>query len=220
MSTPGTEDGGGRDERAQVLLTLTAGAVNAFGFLSLGGVFTSVVTANSALIGIGLGSGHLSVGGLAALAVLGYIAGAAGGSWLAAHRGDSYLAAELLVLWAVAAGWAAAGGHPHGAARTALLVAVAAAMGCQSAGLRVTAGAGVTTAYLTGLLTGAVAELVTARRLQTRSLLVVAALVAGAAAFALTERGLRGAAAALPALLATAAWLEQRRARRRPSGGG
>ncbi|MET7271114.1 YoaK family protein [Streptomyces flaveolus] len=196
------------------LLAFSAGAVNAWGFLSLGGVFTSVVTANSAMIGIGLGDGRLGLGALAGLAVLGYVLGAAGGSWTAARaqraarlRAADFLLLEAVLLWTAAAWWTAAGGHPGGAASTAMLGVASAAMGCQNAGVRVALGAHVATAYLTGMLTQAVAEAVTRRRLQRRALLTAGLLICGAAAFALFRRWLPGAAAMLPALLVTAAWL-------------
>ncbi|WP_399894928.1 YoaK family protein [Streptomyces sp. BBFR51] len=196
------------------LLTVSAGAVNALGFLSLGGVFTSVVTANSAMFGIGLGSVDRELGGLAGLAVLCYVLGAAAGSWAAARaqRGTrspaaDFLLLELVLLWTVAAWWLSAAGHPSGWARTVMLGTVSAAMGCQSAGVRVTLGAKVTTAYLTGLLTQAVAEAVTARRPPRRALVTMGLLVLGAAAFTLLERWLHGVSAVFPALLVTAAWL-------------
>ncbi|WP_346010769.1 YoaK family protein [Streptomyces sp. SID5910] len=194
------------------LLAFSAGAVNALGFLSLGGVFTSVVTANSAMIGIGLGGGRPAFGALAGLAVLGYVLGAAGGSWTAARAQRSapaagFLLLEAVLLWTVAVWWAAADGHPGGAARTVMLGLASAAMGCQNAGVRVSLGAHVATAYLTGMLTQAVAEAVTRRRLQRRALMTVGLLICGAAAFALLGRWLPGVAGMLPALLVTGAWL-------------
>ncbi|MFI1753272.1 DUF1275 family protein [Streptomyces sp. NPDC020571] len=196
------------------MLTFSAGAVNAWGFLSLGGVFTSVVTANSALTGVGLGGGDPTLGALAAVAVLCYVLGAAGAAWAAgrAQRGgrlhpSGFLLLELLLLWAVVGWWLAVPGDPSGAERTAMLGTVAAAMGCQNAGVRVAMGAQVPTAYLTGLLTGAVAEAVTARRIQWPALVTMALLITGAAAATLLERLLPGATPLLPALLVTAAWL-------------
>ncbi|MEU1870107.1 YoaK family protein [Streptomyces sp. NPDC019793] len=196
------------------LLTFSAGAVNAWGFLSLGGVFTSVVTANSALTGVGLGGADPKLGALAAVAVLCYVLGAAGAAWAASHapRGGrlgpvGFLLLELLLLWAVVGWWLAVHGDPAGWERTAMLGTVAAAMGCQNAGVRVALGARVPTAYLTGLLTGAVAEAVTARRVQWPALVTLTLLILGAAAATLLERLLPGAVPLLPALLVTAAWL-------------
>ncbi|MFD9024286.1 YoaK family protein [Streptomyces parvulus] len=195
-------------------MTFSAGAVNAWGFLTLGGVFTSVVTANSALIGIGLGGADPKLGGLAAVAVLCYVLGAAGAGRAAGrprrsgrpHRAD-FLLLELLLLWAVVGWWLAADGDPSGGERTAMLGTVAAAMGCQNAGVRVAMGAQMPTAYLTGLLTGAVTDAVTDRRIQWRVLSTTTLLILGAAAVSLLERLLPESAPLLPALLVTAAWL-------------
>jgi uncharacterized membrane protein YoaK (UPF0700 family) len=199
------------------LLTFSAGAVNAWGFLALGGVFTSVVTANSALTGIGLGGADPTLGALAALAVLCYLLGVAGAACAASRaqgggrlRPVDFLLLELLLLWAVVGWWLAVHGDPSGGERTAMLGTVAAAMGCQNAGVRVALGARVPTAYLTGLLTGAVAEAVTARRVQWPALATMALLILGAAAATLLERLLPGAVPLLPALLVTAAWLNAR----------
>ncbi|WP_245235246.1 YoaK family protein [Streptomyces violaceorubidus] len=196
------------------LLTASAGAVNAWGFLSLGGVFTSVVTANSALIGVGLGGADAKLGALAAVAVLCYVLGAAAAGWTAgrARRGgrprpSGFLLIELLLLWAVVGWWLAVDGDPSVGERTAMLGTVAAAMGCQNAGVRVAMGAQAPTAYLTGLLTGAVTDAVTARRVPWRVLATMALLVLGAASVTLLERLLPRAAPLLPALLVTAAWL-------------
>ncbi|MGW0295213.1 DUF1275 family protein [Streptomyces anthocyanicus] len=105
------------DTWAARLLTFSAGAVNAWGFLALGGVFTSVVTANSALTGVGLGGADPRLGALAAVAVLCYVLGAAGAGWAAGHaqrggrlRPADFLLLELVLLWAVVAWWLAAGG--------------------------------------------------------------------------------------------------------------
>ncbi|NEV86369.1 DUF1275 domain-containing protein [Streptomyces tendae] len=197
------------------LLTFSAGAVNAWGFLSLGGVFTSVVTANSALIGVGLGGADPTLGGLAAVAVLCYVLGAAAAGRAAGHaqRGGrrppraGFLLLELLLLWAVVGWWLAVDGDPSSGQRTAMLGTVAAAMGCQNAGVRVVMGAQLPTAYLTGLLTGAVTDAVTDRRIQWRVLATTTLLILGAAGATLLERLLPGVAPLLPALLVTAAWL-------------
>ncbi|MGW4545024.1 YoaK family protein [Streptomyces violaceorubidus] len=196
------------------LLTVSAGAVNAWGFLSLGGVFTSVVTANSALIGVGLGGAEARLGALAGVAVLCYVLGAAAAGWTAgrARRGghprpSGFLLLELLLLWAVVGWWLAVDGDPSVGERTAMLGTVAAAMGCQNAGVRVAMGAQAPTAYLTGLLTGAVTDAVTARRVPWRVLTTMALLILGAASVTLLERLLPRTAPLLPALLVTAAWL-------------
>ncbi len=209
------------DAWAARLLTFSAGAVNALGFLALGGVFTSVVTANSALTGVALGGAETTLGVRAALAVVCYVLGAAAGSWTAAraHRGGrsrpaGFLLLELLLLWSVAGWWLAADGGPDAGQGTAVLGMLAAAMGCQNAGVRLTMGARAPTAYLTGLLTGAVAEALTARRVHWQALGNTTLLIVGATAATLLERSLHGAAPLLPALLVTAAWATVRAAPR------
>ncbi|MEW2290122.1 YoaK family protein [Streptomyces sp. NPDC047841] len=202
----------GRSGAVRHLLTLAAGAANAFGFLALDGVFTSVVTANSALLGLRLGDAHLAAARLVAVALLGYVAGTAAGGLVAAGRGRlrgagirGGLLLEALLLWLVVCGWLGWDMAPHGAARTLLLFLTALAMGCQNGSVRVTAGSEITTAYLTGLLTSAVTEFATRGRLRTRSVGIVAALIAGAAVEGAVHRWLRPAAPLVPALLVTAA---------------
>ncbi|GGM22654.1 hypothetical protein GCM10010129_78720 [Streptomyces fumigatiscleroticus] len=90
-------------------LLLTAGAANAFGFLALGGVFTSVVTADTALLGLHPGGGTFAAAGPVAVALLGHCAGAAAGSLVSGGRGRlpaggvrAGLALESTLLWLVA----------------------------------------------------------------------------------------------------------------------
>ncbi|MFF5554048.1 DUF1275 family protein [Streptomyces olivaceoviridis] len=202
----------GRNGATRHLLTLAAGAANAFGFLALDGVFTSVVTANSALLGLHLGSAHLAAARLVAVALIGYVVGAAAGGLVAAGRGRlrgagirGGLLLEALLLWLVVCGWLGWHMAPHGAARTLLLFLTALAMGCQNGSVRVTAGSEVTTAYLTGLLTSTVTAFATRGRLQARSVGIVASLIAGAAVDGAVYRWLRPGAPLVPALLVTAA---------------
>lgn len=112
---------------------------------------------------------------------------------------------ELLLLGAVVGWWLTADGGPGGGERTALPGTPAAATGRQNAGVRLTMGARVPTAYLTGLPTGAVAEAVTDRRVQWPALVTTALLSLGATAATLLERLLHAAAPLLPALPVTAA---------------
>jgi uncharacterized membrane protein YoaK (UPF0700 family) len=192
------------------LLTLAAGAANAFGFFALGGVFTSVVTANSALLG--LRNAHLAAARLVAVALLGYVVGAVVGGLVAAGRGRlrgtgirGGLLLEALLLWLVVGGWLYWYMAPHGAARALLLFLMAAAMGCQNGSVRVTAGSEMTTAYLTGLFTATITAFAIEGRLQARSLVVVASLIAGAVVDGAVCRWLRPAAPFVPALLVTVA---------------
>ncbi|GLX49197.1 hypothetical protein Shyhy01_21470 [Streptomyces hygroscopicus subsp. hygroscopicus] len=201
----------GHSGTTRYLLTLAAGAANAFGFLALG-VFTSVVTANSALLGLRLGSAEPATAGSVAVALLGYLVGAAAGTVVSAGRGRvpgsgirGGLLLEVLSLWLVTGGWLIWHGAPHGGGRVLLLLLTAMAMGCQNAGVRVTAGGDVTTAYLTGLLTSIVTAFVGQGRLSVRNVGVVLSLVAGAAAEGAAYRWLHTGAPLVPVLLVTAA---------------
>jgi uncharacterized membrane protein YoaK (UPF0700 family) len=202
----------GRSGTTRLLLTLAAGAANAFGFLALGGVFTSVVTADSALVGIQFGGAHLTAVRVVAVALLGYLAGAAAGGLLAGGRGSvagagirGGLLLEALVLWLVVLGWLAWHPATHSAARALLLLCTAVAMGCQNGSVVVTTGGGVTTAFVTGLLTSTVTDIVTKGRLRRGNVCVVLALIAGAAVESAVYCWLRPAVPLVPALLVTAA---------------
>ncbi|MFD7713690.1 DUF1275 family protein [Streptomyces sp. NPDC059785] len=194
------------------LLMLAAGAANAFGFLALGSVFTSVVTANSVLLGLRLGGGSLAAVGPVALALLGYGLGAAAGGLVSAGRGRlpaggirAGLALETALLWLSAGVWPASHQEPGTGLRTLLLFVLAIALGCQNGSVRVTAGSDVTTGYLTGLVTSAITALVTRGAFRARDAAVVLTLVAGALAEGAAHRWLSWSTPVLPAVLVTAA---------------
>jgi uncharacterized membrane protein YoaK (UPF0700 family) len=145
-----------------VILALTAGAVDAVSYLRLGKVFSSVITGNLALLGVSAGQRSAGLAMNAGLALAGYGVGVLAGGALARtpekdqpawpRRATVALAAELIVLAGFSGGWLAAGGHPSGAARVALLVVAAAGMGMQSAAVRRLGP--MSTTYLTSTLTG------------------------------------------------------------------
>jgi uncharacterized membrane protein YoaK (UPF0700 family) len=173
-----------------VLLTLTTGAVDASCFLHLGNVFSSVITGNLVLLGVAAAtqSGSLAIHSGTALA--GYSAGVLIGAPIATRRargGETWplsvtvtLAAEFCVLAGFSVGWELTGGSPGSTARLLLIAALAIAMGIQSAAVRELGG--MSTTYLTGTLTAVISELATRDRAPgfTRSLGVLAAVVAGA----------------------------------------
>jgi uncharacterized membrane protein YoaK (UPF0700 family) len=145
-----------------VALTLTTGAVDAVSYLRLGKVFSSIITGDLALLGVAAGQGHGALAVNGGLALAGYGLGALAGGAIAGIpaegqppwplRSTAALAAELLVLAGFGGGWLAAGGHPAGAARLALLGLAAASMGMQSAAVRRLGQ--MSTTYLTATLTG------------------------------------------------------------------
>ncbi len=196
-----------------VLLTVTTGAVDATSFLSLGHVFSSVVTGTMVLLGIAAGTHDPALAVNCAVALASYVAGVVvgaplavrrAGRWLAgwpvrrAHRTTRHheiwpswltvaLALELSVLAAFCVGWELAGGRPSGVAQRLLLATVGVAMGIQGATIRQLGE--ISTTYLTGTLTGLISGLATGRRPTGlwRSLGIFAALVIGALTAALIK---------------------------------
>jgi uncharacterized membrane protein YoaK (UPF0700 family) len=176
-------------------LAMTAGATDAISFLGLGGVFSSVMTANMVLLGLSAGTHNGRLALHAAAALTGYIVGAAAGSRVTAPSGRpacrwpapvfAVLAGEGVVLVGVAVGWEIAGAHPGGAAQVALLGGAAAAMGSQSAAVRALGIPGISTTYMTGLLTGVLGDLVVpgapavGGRLRLLAALIVGAVASG-----------------------------------------
>jgi len=175
-----------------VLLTLTTGAVDASCFLSLGHVFSSVITGNLILIGVAAATQSGSLAAYSGTALAGYSAGVLIGAPIATRRasgGETWplrvtvtLVAEFCVLAGFSAGWELAGGSPGSTARLLLIAALAAAMGIQSAAVRELGG--MSTTYLTGTLTAVITEVATRDRSPgfARSLGVLAAVVSGAVA--------------------------------------
>lgn len=174
-----------------VLLTVTTGAVDAASFLALGHVFGSVITGNLVLLGVAANAAQPALAAHSAVALAGYMAGAAIGAPIAVH-GDGHgrtwppsvtvtLVVELGVLAAFSIAWEVAGAAPHGAVQLALVAVLAAAMGLQAAAVRRLGQ--MSSTYLTSTLTGLVAGLVTGSKPDgmQRSLGVLAAIIAGAA---------------------------------------
>jgi uncharacterized membrane protein YoaK (UPF0700 family) len=151
-----------------VLLTLGSGGVDAVCFFGLGHVFTAVMTGN--LVLFGLNAGQAEVVGLlrAAVALAGYaVAAFAASRWLPGYavtapwpgRATAATSAELVLQAAVVAGWIALGGHPGVGMQFVLITGYALAMGIQSAITRALAIPGVSTTYVTGTMTGVLADL-------------------------------------------------------------
>jgi uncharacterized membrane protein YoaK (UPF0700 family) len=186
------DHGPARDWRV-VLLTITAGAVNAVSFIALGKVFSSVITGNMVLLGVAATTGNSTAAIHGGVALAGYAAGVLVGAPIAARGGEEHggtwsvsvtatLAAELVVLAAFCAGWEAARGHPHGGAQLALLIVVSAAMGIQASAVRRLGQ--MSSTYLTSTLTGVLAGLATRKAPDglARSLGSLTVIVAGAVA--------------------------------------
>ncbi|HEY6311951.1 MAG TPA: YoaK family protein, partial [Streptosporangiaceae bacterium] len=169
-----------------ISLTFGSGAADVTSFTRLGDVFTSVMTGNIVLWGLAAARGSLSLAAHTAVAIAGYIAGVACGTWVAhgvrasgasgpsEGAGDPggpgaegalpahvtwALSAEFVLLAGFAAGWEIDGASPAGWAQYALLAVLAAAMGVQSSAVKDMGLTEVSTTYLTGTLTGLVASL-------------------------------------------------------------
>lgn len=177
-----------------VVLAVAAGALDAACFTRLGQVFAGVMTGNLTLLGLAAANRSAGLAGRIAVALAGYVTGAAGGSIMtqwSAHRDTprrgpvlAVLVMELAALAGFTAGWALTGSRPAGAAQVGLLVAATVAAGLQAAAVR-SVGTKLSTTYLTGTLTTAVAGLVTGGQSRSGirwSLAVLAAHAAGAAA--------------------------------------
>jgi len=157
-----------------IALTFGSGAADVASFTRLGNVFTSVMTGNIVLWGLAVARGSLTLASHTAVAVGGYIAGVAVGTWVAhAVKEDEpsqdgvmpshviwVLLAELTLLAGFAAGWEGSGASPAGWAQFSLLATLAAAMGVQSSAVNDMGLTQVSTTYLTGTLTGLVSSLV------------------------------------------------------------
>jgi uncharacterized membrane protein YoaK (UPF0700 family) len=191
------------------VLTLATGATDAIGFISLGGVFTSVMTGNMVLLGVSAGRGDGALALHTGAAFVGYIAGSWLGARIAGHAVASQpvwpssistaLVAELTLLAVFGIWWEVAGGHPSGHATYALIAVNAVALGIQSGAVIRFGVNGLSTTYLTGTLTHVVASF-TRRQLSVsiRSVAILAALVGGAGLGAVLTVEVPRAAPAVP----------------------
>jgi uncharacterized membrane protein YoaK (UPF0700 family) len=178
------------------ILAVTAGATDAISFLGLGGVFSSVMTANMVLLGLSAGKHNGPLALHAGVALAGFIAGALAASRVAAPPAApadrvtspvlAVLIGEGMVLTGVAFGWEAAGAHPGGPAQFALLGGAAAAMGVQSAAVRALAIPGISTTYMTGLLVRELGDVAGGPGTAVSRLPLLAALIGGAIASGIT----------------------------------
>jgi uncharacterized membrane protein YoaK (UPF0700 family) len=188
---------GRRLDALLAVLAMTAGATDAITFLGLGSVFSSVMTANMVLLGLSAGRQDGPRALHAGVALTGYIVGALAASRVTARARQPagrwpssvfpVLVAEGVVLAGVTVGWEVAGAHPRGAAQLALLAGAAAAMGSQSAAVNALGIPGISTTYMTGMLTGILADLATPAGPAVGSRLrLLAALIVGAVASGIT----------------------------------
>jgi len=196
-----------------VVLAGAAGIMDAVAYLGLG-VFTTMMTGNTALLAFGVARGELAPILRAGLALAAFGAGTAIGALITGRspsRGEwrfvvtGALACEALLLGVFAAGWHLAG-PARGTGMTEFLIILSGlAMGIQSAAIRYLGIPGVATTYITATLTSLSAELVGCTRsndgTHARRVRLLAAVVVSYALGALVGAVLEARAATL------AAWL-------------
>jgi uncharacterized membrane protein YoaK (UPF0700 family) len=185
-----------------VVLAITSGATDAIGFLALGSAFTSVMTGNMVLLGIGAAHGDLTALGLTATALASFVAGAALGARLAGSpQADDprwpraitrALAVETALFGIFAVCWWTLGSDPPDNALLPLLAINAAALGLQSSAVQRFGVSGLSTTYLTGTLTTVIIRLTSGKKLAevSHSLWILLGLVVGAAIGAFLVRHL------------------------------
>jgi uncharacterized membrane protein YoaK (UPF0700 family) len=196
-----------------IAMTFVAGCVDGISYLGLDRVLTANMTGNAVLLGLAIGQTR----GLrvlnSAVALAGFGLGVAFGARLVDPGRDRLvwsprltrtLAVELALLAAFSAVWWASGPKPLGLAHAGLIALSSMAMGVQSAAARRCAVSGVSTTYITGTLTGLMADLAVLGVASVnwgRSAAVLTALIAGAALGALTQARFPMAAPIVPAIL-------------------
>lgn len=186
-----------RQSSVVLLLTAISGFVDAVGLVSLGGAFTSVMTGNMVLTGIGVARGEQTLAATSIGAVLCYLVGCMVGArvaglpltgqpdWPPSVRRALMMEFALFAVsglgWWVLQPW-----HSHGA-RVPLLFCNAVALGMQSAAVNRLGVSGLSTTYLTGTLTGIAVSFATGRPLAVvrRPIGQLCLLVAGGALGAL-----------------------------------
>ena len=150
------------------MLTAAAGSADAVSYLGLGRVFTANMTGNLVLLGVAIAQGQLagSIRSILAFAAfgLGVLVGVrvTAGTEPAAVWPRSVilpLVGELGLLVALLTGWEIAGDRPEALMLDVLVALSAGAMGMQTAAARRSGVVGVTTTFVTGMLTGLIAEL-------------------------------------------------------------
>ncbi|MDJ1137114.1 YoaK family protein [Streptomyces iconiensis] len=161
-----------------VVLTFVTGIVDAVSFLALDRVFVANMTGNVVFLGFALAGSHELSAPAALLALLTFLAAAAGGGRLVGHIGHrERLFATLVLVHAVLVG-ASLAGAAWRVSHYALIVALACGMGLQNAVVRGLAVPDMATTVLTTTLTGMVSDRPGAP--MVRRLLSVVAMFAGA----------------------------------------
>ena len=152
-----------------LLLAFTAGCVDAISYLGLGRIFTANMTGNTVLLGLALGQAQGLAALRSAVALAGYLAGAACGALLIGRAAKQTLwppavtticACELLILAALSVTGAVLPSPSAGGVIDLFILLAAAAMGLQSIAVTALGIRGVATTYITGTWTTMMAGLV------------------------------------------------------------
>ncbi|MBV9594444.1 MAG: DUF1275 domain-containing protein [Actinobacteria bacterium] len=199
-----------------IVLALNSGAIDAVGFVALGGAFTSVMTGNMILFGISMSAGARGLMLRSGSAIVLFAVGAFVGARIARRpqaddpvwprRVTVALSIELLALAAFASIWWSVGNHPAGGTQLLLLALDATALGVQSSAILRFGLSGLSTTYMTGTLTTAVSGLASGRhpRHMLPSAQILIAIIGGAAIELVLVRHAAGMVP-LPSLLAVGA---------------
>ena len=154
------------------LLAMVSGATDAIGFVTLGGVFTSVMTGNMVLFGLGVARGDGDLLANSATAIVAFIVGCAVGARIAGRpeSGDPpwpravtvalIFEVTLFALYAIGYEFADRG-HPNSSVQPVLLALTSVGLGLLSAAVQLFGESGLSTTYMTGTLTTLVARLAT-----------------------------------------------------------
>lgn len=156
-----------------VILAFTSGFIDAISFLGLA-VFASVMTGNTVLLGLAIGTGNIPLGLGALVALAGYIGGVVLGTRIV-DQGiipqkvwpDTVTRAfviEALVLLMLVIGGFFAGSKPSIPVLYTFVVFASIAMGVQSAAVNALGVSGISTTYITGTWTSLVSSLVRRKR--------------------------------------------------------
>ncbi len=179
--------------RGVVLLAVNSGATDAIGFIGLGGAFTSVMTGNLVLAGVGAATRDSQLALLTSTAIVAYCLGCSIGALIAGFPREHdpvwpraitwALGAQLVATLAWATGWWVTSADPDATTALALLLVNALGLGIQSSAVQRFGVSGLSTTYLTGTLTTVVVSLTHRRPVTTvrRSAELLLSLVAGAA---------------------------------------
>jgi uncharacterized membrane protein YoaK (UPF0700 family) len=209
------------------MLSAAAGSADALAYLGLGRVFTANMTGNLVLLGVDIGQGQLTGSIRFVIAFVAFVVGVLVGIRMTSDQQSAIwpssvtraMFVELGLLVTFAATWEIAGGQPGAVALDFLIGLSAGAMGLQSAATRRLAVAGLSTTFVTGMLTSLIAELAGARPDWSRWTLwaaTIASLVIGAAMGVVAFFGWRPGAPLVAVLLVgvvttAAAWLTRAR---------